>query len=233
MTGLLLLATTALAAPLTQSAPDAGHQTWHAAVGAGALGVAGEPAPGGRVDLGIGVGDFGMRSTSTLWGSAQPDAFSSLALRYRFHLTDRLGLAPTLQVVEHASASPLDRQRLVRPGVALHRSGERVDIYLSVPLTTWVFQPSPEVDLAPRRAGVFENLLGMEAGASVRIGESVSLRGGLTGVMPSLGARYQRQRVYVDALGGTLGLAQLGMIQVGITGRDSGSRPSGSPARSR
>ena len=117
--------------------------------------------------------------------------------------------------------------------MALHRSGERVDIYLSVPLTTWVFQPSPEVELAPRRAGVFENLLGMEAGASVRIGESVSLRGGLTGVMPSLGARYQRQRVYVDALGGTLGLAQLGVIQVGITGRDSGSRPSGSLGRSR
>ena len=218
MIALLLAAAPALAAPLTQSAPSASPETWHAAAGLGALGVSGEPAPGGRLDLGLGLGDFAVRSTSTVWGSAQPDVFSSLGLRYRFGLTERLSLAPTLQVVEHASASPLDRQRLLRPGVAVHRSGARVDLYLSLPLSTWVFQPAPEVDIAPRRANLFENLLGMEAGAAVRLGDAVSLRGGLTGVMPSLGARYQRQRLYVDALGATVGLAHLGMLQVGLTG---------------
>ena len=218
MIGLLFSMATAQASPLTQSAPDAGEQTWHAMGGMGALAVSGEPAPGGRLDVGVGVGDFAIRSTTTLWDSAQPDVFSSVALRYRFALTARLAIAPTFQLVEHAAASPLDRQRLLRPGMAIHRSGPRTDLYLSLPLSTWVIQPSPEVDIAPRRAGAFENLLGLEAGAAVHVGDALSLRGGVTGLMPSVGVRYQQNRVVVDALGATLGLASLGMLQVGITG---------------
>ncbi len=119
-------------------------------------------------------------------------------------------------------AGPLDRQRTLRPGLSLSRDGERVDWYASVPLAAWVFVPGDEVDVPARRANIFETLLGLEAGASVHLGEVWSVRAGLTGLMPTAGVRHGRGRLYVDLHGGSLGLAHLGVLQVGWRG---GARP--------
>jgi hypothetical protein len=96
--------------------------------------------------------------------------------------------------------------------------GKRADLYASMPVAAFVFVPGDAVDVPARRANIFETLPGLEAGASFGIGEAWSVRGGLTGLMPTVGVRHSRERLYVDLHGGTLGLVHLGTLQVGWVG---------------